>query len=298
MFQSFVTKMAFLVVIVVILSVPDESQAVLDRVYHNGTGWTSETISQANYKGLAGAVSAGDVLFGIRADGGGIEEVAMGVSWSAATTSLITGVSYKAISANPSVTGFFAARSDGTGVDKWTKSGTTWTSEFIINNDYKALADVAYGTYFAGSLANGSGIDFVNGDTKVVDSSYSTDYKALGFEGNASYALGALANGSGVSRRAITGETSSMGTRNYTAIGAVGWDVYYGIENRQLYKAWYGDGWSGFPTVTANYDSLGIIRGGSADSTGQNIIFVSTVPEPATIAILSLGVLLLNRKRK
>lgn len=287
-----------LIIVATILVLAGQSQAVLERVYHDGSSWTTETISQANYKGLAGTVSAGDVLFGIRADGAGIEEIAKGASWSLATTTLVTGLSYKAISANPGVTGFFAARADGTGVDKWTKSGTTWESVFIINKDYKALGDVGYGTYFAGSLANGNGIDFVNADTKVVDSTYSVDYKALGFEGNPSYALGALANGSGASRRAITGESSSMGTRDYTAIGATGWDVYYGIENGQLKKAWYGNGWYGDATVTGDYDTLGIIRGGSVDSTGSNISFVATVPEPATLSILLFGGLLLHKKRR
>ena len=289
-----------LIIVAAILVLAGQSHAVLERVYHDGAAWTTETISQANYKGLAGAVSAGDVLFGIRADGGGIEEVAKGASWSAATTALVTNVSYKAISANVGANGFFAARADGTGVDKWTKSGTTWASAFIIDKDYKALGDVGWGTYFAGSLADGSGIDFVNAFTKAVDNTYAVDYKALGFEGNpGGYALGALVDGSGASRiLGGDGVQDSRGTRDYTAIGAQDWSTFYGIENGNLYKAYYGNGWYGDVTVAGDYDTLGIIRGGGVDSSGVNISFVSTVPEPATLSILLLGGLCLRRKRR
>jgi len=287
------------------------ANAVLDRVWYSG-GWTTTNINSNNYQALAyEGTLAGPTLkvYGTSTNGSGTYDIAStnyGVSYNAPV--LAKSENYVELSARPGVqnqwyglkangvidslyynggypytvycnsstaplykaiTGdwasnnyLFGARADGSGVDRLIFSGAALVfNDHISNVDYAELETVyGYGNQIFGRTAAGA-VNMVFYSNGWQTESVATGYKAIAANADTGYWLfAARSSGAGVDRL----HRDANGT----------WTI------------------SDYLLTTKNYDELATVYGFS------NQFYGSTIPEPATLAILGLGGLLLGRRRK
>lgn len=138
----------------------------LERVWWDGGAWTSQFISPVNYKALAPEATQSGPIFIVhaaRADGSGTDQIISGDwgwNWS---TNFVTATDYKVLQTMTGIANqFYAAREDGTGLDRVYFSGNTWHTLPVTSTDYKALAREASQTgprlVVHGAKADGSGV--------------------------------------------------------------------------------------------------------------------------------------------
>jgi hypothetical protein len=224
--------------------------------------WTQSDVVGTAYTEMATRHTAANQFYGLKTDGKIDLVYHNGSNWGV-YASYTGATNYKAITADYLANWIYAVRADGTGVDRLTISGTSLVYNYFIGAyNFKEIETVSgQGDQFYGANVDGT-LDRIRfaGSAFVKDDLVSGNYKALAADASTTVLMvyGARADGTGVDR----------------------------IR--------YNNGWSVDQSLltTANYDELATVTGRT------NQFYGSTIPEPATLAILGLGGLLLGRKRK
>ena len=181
---------------------------------------------------------------------------------------------------------------------QYSGSGSIWNTNAITPGDYSAMAgDGANATTFFGAKSGG-GVDQVRwtGSAWSAAEIAPGTYSGVAGEGGGNVVFGAKSgggvdqiawNGSGWSVNEITTNTYSVvagdGANGNTLFGA---KAGGGVDQIR----WGGSSWLVAEVTSATYSVL------AGDSTANT--FYGVVPEPATMALLGLGSLVMLRRKK
>jgi len=298
------------------------AMAALDRTYYSGPGWSTLNINANNYRGLAQEATQGGpnlIVHGARADGSGVYQI-ISTNWGSTwTENFISATNYKELATMHGIANqFYAARADGTGLDRVYYSAGSWATLPVIGNDYKALAadpgQAGPTLMVYGARADGTGVDRIRsnnwGSTWYVDFPLltTTDYKELeSVTGVGNRCFGARADGTGLERVYYSGgwQTQSVVGGDYKGLavdpGQAGPTfLLYGARadgsgvDRIRSNTWgtSGSWYLELPLLTTNnYDELCTMTGVT------NQFYGSQIPEPVTLVLLAVGGLAALRRR-
>jgi hypothetical protein len=229
--------------------------------------WTQSDVVGIQYTEMATRHTADNQFYGLKTDGKIDLVYHNGSNW-AVYASYTGTTAYKAITADYAANWIYAVRADGAGVDRLTISGAgaggLTYNYFVGAYNFNEIETVTgLGDQFFGANADGT-LDRIRFATSafVKDDLSSDNYKALASDASTAVMMvyGARADGTGVDRIRYNGSA---------------W-----VKDQSL-------------LTTADYDELATVTGRTNQFYGSTI-----VPEPATLAILGLGGLLLSRRRK
>lgn len=233
------------------------------RSGNDGSTWSKYDAFGTVYTDMASRLTASDQFYGLKADGK-IDLVYFNGSSYSVYANYTGTTAYKAITADSAANWIYAVRADGTGVDRLTISGSSIVFNYFIGAyNFKEIESTGGTNEFYGANADGTldRVYFKNNSYFTKEDVISDNYKALAADASTSVLMvyGARADGTGVDRIRYNG------------------------------SAWYKDQ---SLLTTANYDELATVTGRT------NQFYGSTIPEPATVALLGIGGLLFSRKRK